>query len=82
MATAQSLSSVSRSAPEMLRAGIDHAALADKLASIKEGAESFLGYPVNLDVSCPELAPFLQCAINNVGDPFQATHMPLHTLDF
>lgn len=38
--------------------------------SIEQLAASFVGYPCAQDYTYPEITPFLQFAINNVGDPF------------
>ena len=50
------------------------AAAAERLASllrhIETIAPTFVGYPCSQDYSYPEIAPFLNYAINNVGDPF------------
>jgi len=50
------------------------AAAASRLKSFQESMEkltsSFIGYPCSQDYSYPEITPFLNYAINNVGDPF------------
>lgn len=40
------------------------------LESLRSIAVSLVGYPVSQDYSYPEILPFLDYAVNNVGDPF------------
>jgi histidine decarboxylase len=42
----------------------------------------FVGYPCNQDFDYSALAPFLDFAFNNVGDPFGGSNMPLNTHEF
>lgn len=68
--------------PAMLLEGVDHAALDAKYERLREAGTRFLGYPVNLDHDCSELARFLAFSLNNVGDPFQHSPIELNTLEF
>jgi histidine decarboxylase len=68
--------------PAMLLAGVDHAMLDQKYAALQEAGTRFLGYPVNLQHDCSELARFLEFSLNNVGDPFQHSPIHLNTLEF
>lgn len=47
---------------------------AERLEAFRESLASlsrtFIGYPCSQDYSYPEILPFLEFAINNVGDPF------------
>lgn len=71
-----------RELPAMLREGVDHERLDRKLVDLREASARFLGYPTNLDFDYRELAPFLELALNNIGDPFQESHVELNTLEF
>lgn len=42
----------------------------------------FVGYPCNQDFDYQALAPFLDFTINNVGDPFGGSNIPLNTHEF
>jgi histidine decarboxylase len=42
----------------------------------------FVGYPCNQDFDYSALAPFLDFTINNVGDPFGGSNIPLNTHEF
>lgn len=42
----------------------------------------FVGYPCNQDFDYQELAPFFAYSINNVGDPFGGSNIPLNTHEF
>ena len=42
----------------------------------------FVGYPCNQDFDYSALTPFLAFALNNVGDPFGGSNIPLNTHDF
>jgi histidine decarboxylase len=42
----------------------------------------YVGYPCNEDFDYSELVPFLSFAVNNVGDPFAGSNIPLNTHDF
>jgi histidine decarboxylase len=42
----------------------------------------FVGYPCNQDFDYSALAPFLAYSINNVGDPFSGSNIPLNTHEF
>jgi len=66
----------------MLREGVDHAALDQKHAALREACKRFIGYPVNLKHDCSDLARFLEFSLNNVGDPFQRSPIALNTLEF
>lgn len=41
----------------------------------------YVGYPCNEDFDFSELLPFFQFAVNNVGDPFGGSNIPLNTHD-
>ena len=41
----------------------------------------YVGYPCNEDFDFTELLPFFEFAINNVGDPFGGSNIPLNTHD-
>lgn len=41
-----------------------------------------IGYPCNQEFDYAELAPFLDFAINNVGDPFRGSNFALNTHEF
>ncbi len=41
----------------------------------------YVGYPCNEDFDFSELLPFFEFAINNVGDPFSGSNIPLNTHD-
>ena len=42
----------------------------------------FVGYPCNQDFDYSALAPFLDFTVNNVGDPFTGSNIPLNTHEF
>jgi histidine decarboxylase len=42
----------------------------------------FVGYPCNQDFDYAALAPFLAFSVNNVGDPFGGSNIPLNTHEF
>jgi histidine decarboxylase len=42
----------------------------------------YVGYPCNEDFDYAELLPFFEFAINNVGDPFGGSNIPLNTHEF
>ena len=42
----------------------------------------FVGYPCNQDFDYSALTPFLDFTINNVGDPFGGSNIPLNTHEF
>ena len=42
----------------------------------------FIGYPCNQDFDYSPLSPFLDYTINNVGDPFGGSNIPLNTHEF
>jgi histidine decarboxylase len=42
----------------------------------------YVGYPCNEDFDYSELAGFLEFAVNNVGDPFAGSNIPLNTHPF
>ena len=50
-------------------------------ARLEELAESFVGYPCSQDYSYPEILPFLEFAVNNVGDPFAGSIYRENTFD-
>ena len=41
----------------------------------------YVGYPCNEEFDFTELLPFFEFAINNVGDPFSGSNIPLNTHD-
>lgn len=65
----------------MLRDGVDRGRLAGKLEQLREARPRQIGYPVNMEFDYHELAPFLEYSLNNVGDPYQESHVSLNTLD-
>lgn len=42
----------------------------------------FVGYPCNQSFNYEEITRFLSFSLNNVGDPFSGTNIPLNTHDF
>lgn len=58
------------------------ARLEEKLRALQQSAGRCIGYPANQAFDYRELLPFLELALNNVGDPFQKSTYPLNTLDF
>src|SRR5437870_2696569 len=42
----------------------------------------YVGYPCNEDFDFSELAHFFEFALNNLGDPFGGSNVPLNTHDF
>ncbi len=55
----------------------------DALRARLDGARRhFVGYPCNQDFDYQELTPFLDYSINNVGDPFGGSNIPLNTHEF
>ena len=42
----------------------------------------YVGYPCNEEFDYSELTPFFEFAINNVGDPFGGSNIPLNTHEF
>ncbi len=51
-------------------------------ATIKEGTELVLGYPVATDFDCEDLLPFLKFPLNNIGDPFGASSWKVSSHEF
>lgn len=45
-------------------------------------ADSLVGYPVSQDYNYPEIAPFLEFSLNNVGDPFGESYYRENTFAF
>jgi histidine decarboxylase len=45
-------------------------------------ADSLVGYPVSQDYDYPEIAPFLEFSLNNVGDPFGESYYRENTFAF
>jgi histidine decarboxylase len=45
-------------------------------------APSMVGYPVSQDYNYPEIAPFLEFSLNNVGDPFADSLYRENTFEF
>jgi histidine decarboxylase len=45
-------------------------------------ADSLVGYPVSQDYDYPEIAPFLEFSLNNVGDPFGESYYRENTFGF
>ncbi|MEN9975602.1 MAG: hypothetical protein RLZZ282_1608, partial [Verrucomicrobiota bacterium] len=66
----------------MLRDGVDHAMLDAKYAALQSAGANFLGYPVNLQHDCSDIARFLEFSLNNMGDPFQHSPIQLNSLEF
>ena len=42
----------------------------------------YVGYPCNEDFDYSALAPFFEFAVNNVGDPFGGSNIPINTHEF
>ena len=42
----------------------------------------YVGYPCNQDFDYSALLPFLEYSVNNVGDPFAGSNIPLNTHEF
>jgi histidine decarboxylase len=57
-------------------------ALERTLEEFKHDSPLFLGYPCNTDFDYSELAPFLDYAINNIGDPFAPSNFHINTHKF
>ena len=53
---------------------INQAKLDQLYSTIKREANHFIGYPCNIDFDYSELSPFLEQALNNVGDPFVSSN--------
>lgn len=70
------------SIPAILRDGVDHAMLDAKYAALQSAGANFLGYPVNLQHDCSDIARFLEFSLNNMGDPFQHSPIQLNSLEF
>jgi histidine decarboxylase len=60
----------------------DQSRLDALLARLRGLRRHFVGYPCNQDFDYSALAPFLAFAINNVGDPFGGSNIPLNTFEF
>ncbi|MCR4337217.1 MAG: histidine decarboxylase [Candidatus Omnitrophica bacterium] len=60
----------------------NHRQLEALYQKLKEESQTFVGYPCNLDFDYSELAPFFNCAINNVGDPFISSNYHVNTHEF
>jgi histidine decarboxylase len=52
------------------------------LGKLQHFRRYFVGYPCNQDFDYSALAPFLDFTINNVGDPFGGSNIPLNTHEF
>jgi histidine decarboxylase len=52
------------------------------LGKLQRWRRYFIGYPCNQDFDYSALAPFLDFTINNVGDPFGGSNIPLNTHEF
>jgi len=48
---------------------------------LKEKSKTFLGYPTNANLDNQILSPFLDLAINNVGDPYAKSNYAVNTSD-
>jgi len=60
----------------------DRRRLADLRARLDGLRRYFVGYPCNQEFDYQELAPFFDFSINNVGDPFGGSNIPLNTHEF
>ncbi|PIU56051.1 MAG: histidine decarboxylase [Deltaproteobacteria bacterium CG07_land_8_20_14_0_80_38_7] len=57
-----------------------HAIKLEKLyLKVKEKAETFIGYPCNMDFDYSDLYRFLKYPINNVGDPYTSSNYQVNT---
>jgi histidine decarboxylase len=66
--------------PQLL--GPDRAKLDELYARLSAKKRYYVGYPCNQEFDYSELARFLEFTINNVGDPFGGSNIPLNTHDF
>jgi len=60
----------------------DQQRLDSLLAHLHDARRRFVGYPCYADFDYRALAPFLDHVINNVGDPFGGSYIPLNTHEF
>lgn len=60
----------------------DKARLDDLYARMSAKKRYFVGYPCNQDFDYSELTRFFGFTLNNVGDPFGGSNIPLNTHDF
>ena len=60
----------------------DHQRLEAFRGKLQRLRRYFIGYPCNQDFDYSELEPFLEYTINNVGDPFGGSNIPLNTHEF
>lgn len=51
-------------------------------ARLELARRTYVGYPCNQEFDYSALAPFLAFSINNVGDPFSGSNIPLNTHEF
>lgn len=56
--------------------------LEEFLDEVKRLSESMVGYPVSQDYHHPEITPFLDFSLNNVGDPFGESYYRENTFGF
>ena len=59
----------------------DRRKLDDLHARFSKLRRYYVGYPCNADFDFTELMPFFEFAINNIGDPFGGSNIPLNTHD-
>jgi histidine decarboxylase len=67
-------------APQLTPA--DQKRLESFLGKLQHLRRYFIGYPCNQEFDYSALAPFLGFTINNVGDPFGGSNIPLNTHEF
>jgi len=60
----------------------DRQRLDELLGRVDRASRYFVGYPSNEVFDYTELTPFLGYVLNNVGDPFAETNVPLNTHEF
>ena len=60
----------------------DRRRLDELLGRVGRASRYFVGYPSNEVFDYTELTPFLGYVLNNVGDPFAETNVPLNTHEF
>src|SRR5882672_12195708 len=60
----------------------DQQRLDELFARLRGLRRYFVGYPCNQNFDYSALAPFLDFAFNNIGDPFGGSNLPLNTHEF
>ncbi|MCH5599760.1 hypothetical protein [Niabella ginsengisoli] len=61
---------------------INNKKLNDFYKKLSEKSKTFIGYPCSVDYDYSELYPFLQFAINNIGDPTLPSSADMNSHDF